>query len=396
MSELTIKVFTKPGCPFCQKAKDLLTARGLPYTEEDITQWEGDWAEKLKKKTGRQTVPQIYIGKTHVGGYDDLSAMVSTGELDRLLGNKVGSDQTVYDTIIIGGGPAGMAAAIYAARSKLSGLMLTVDIGGQMLLTGGFENYPGYQAVPATDLLKDFKDHVASYSFPILEGERVCNIGLNGSIKVITTQSGRTFFARTVIIASGRKPRLLGIPGEKRLIGKGITFCGLCDGPLFEGKPVLVIGGGNSGYEEALEMAKFASRVLLVTDKIFAQPILVDRVREHSLIEEHIGWKVNTFLGDSALEGAVLENIEDGEILSPDISGAFIKIGMEPSSAFALELMQTDKSGAIITNCGLDTGVPGIFAAGDVVADGVAQIVVATADGAKAAIKASQYLASQR
>ncbi len=391
-----VRIYTKPGCPYCAKAKALLAEKHASYQETDITTFP-NWQAKLREITGRQTVPQIYIGETHVGGYDDLAALNVRGELDLLLGIKAAAvRQELYDILIIGSGPAGMTAAIYAARMKLKIAIVTIDVGGQINLTQGIENYPGYGAIDAKNLVSDFRQHVASYKVPLFTGEKVLSIEPAHTNKKVKTESGKEFFARALIIASGRNPRRLRVPEEAELIGRGITFCGICDGPLFEGKSIAVIGGGNSGFEEALEMVKFATDVHLISDKILAQQILVDRVEREEKIKLHIGYTVTRFAGQDQLQGLYLRKLDDDKEERLDVEGAFIKIGMEPNTAFAIDLLNTNESGEIMVNCYGETGSQGVFAAGDVAGGSENQIVIAAGKGAEAAVKASKYLVNQR
>jgi len=394
---IKVKLYTKPDCPYCKRAKALLQSKGIVYEEDDITQHGKDWPQKLFEITGMQTVPQIYIGGQHVGGFDDLSQLSITGELDDLL--CITSDvkqKDLYDLLIIGCGPAGMSAAIYAARMKLKIAIVTIDEGGQLNLTSGIENYPGYSGVDSKDLIADFRNHVGRHDVPVVTGEEVTGIEVDGLCKRVTTASGKVFLARAVIIASGNSPRLLNAKGEKDLIGRGITFCGICDGPIFENKRIVVIGGGNSGYEEALEMSKFAEDVYIITDKVFAQPVLVDRVSEVGSIHELVGFEVIEFIGGTSLEGIVYKSIDTEEESSLRVEGAFIKIGMEPNSSFVVNVLRINDRGEIDVDCGGDTGISGLFAAGDVAAGLENQVVIATGTGASAALKAARYLREQR
>ena len=241
-----IEIYSKEWCPYCAKAKALLKAKGLSYQEIDVTVDETRQQEMVAR-SGRRTVPQIFLDGASIGGYDDLANLNATGELDRQLGKETAVDLTkVYDVAIIGAGPAGLSAAVYAVRKNLSTILIAFDLGGQLGTTYEVANYPGFQMITGPDLVQKFYDHAGQYGIETLIGEKVTSIQIDGRARVVKTASGRSISAKTVIITTGAQKRKLNIPGEKELAGKGVVYCSTCDGPLFKDLTIAIVGGGNS------------------------------------------------------------------------------------------------------------------------------------------------------
>jgi alkyl hydroperoxide reductase subunit F len=244
-----IEIYSKEWCPYCNKAKALLQSKELEYQEIDITHDEVR-EQQMMERSRRQTVPQIFIDGISVGGYDDVAHLNATGELDRMLGISAGEAlQTIYDVVIVGAGPAGLSAALYAARKNLSVAIVSMDIGGQMGTTAEIENYPGIASISGPQLVGQFEEHATAYDIKRFIGEKVVALDVKDRCRVLTTASGKSIHGRTAILASGAGKRKLDIPGEKELAGKGVVYCATCDGPLFKGKHIAVIGGGNSALE---------------------------------------------------------------------------------------------------------------------------------------------------
>ncbi|MFQ5787865.1 MAG: glutaredoxin 3, partial [Thermodesulfobacteriota bacterium] len=260
-----IEIYTKDWCPYCAKAKALLKSKGLSYKELDVTTAH-DLQQEMIERSGRRTVPQIFIDGESIGGYDDLANLNATGELDRKLEIKTDEDlNKMYDVAIIGGGPAGLTAAIYAVRKNLSTIIITSDIGGQLGTTYEVANYPGFQLITGPELVQRFSEHTDQYGIERLVGEKVTGIEIDGRAKRVKTASGKDICSKTVIIASGAHKRELRIPGEKELAGKGVVYCSTCDGPLFKDLTIAIVGGGNSGLEAALEMEHVAKKIYLIS-----------------------------------------------------------------------------------------------------------------------------------
>ena len=391
-----IEIYSKEWCPYCLKAKALLTSKGLEFTVRDVTD-DPALEREMIERSQRRTVPQIFIDGKSIGGYDDLSRLNATGELDRMLGlDKPGEPIKLYDLAIIGGGPAGLSAAIYGARKNLSTILIALDLGGQVGTTNQISNYPGMEQVNGPGLVEKLIAHGEQYRVEKLIGERVNSIEMKGCCKVIRTDSRKEIPARAVIIASGAFKRMLNIPGEKELSGKGVVYCSTCDGPLFKDQIVAVIGSGNSGLEAAIEMAGIAKKVYLVSMEGWTgDRILQDRAgasekiipfKYHQPVEIH---------GADRVEGLTIKDLESGETRRLEAGGVFIEVGLAPNSGFALDLVETNQIGEIKTDRNGETGVNGIFAAGDVTDTRFKQIVIAAGDGARAALSAFDYLLKQ-
>lgn len=391
-----VEIYSKEWCPYCLKAKALLTSKGLEFTVRDVT---GNPAleREMIERSHRRTVPQIFIEGRSIGGYDDLSQLNATGELDQMLGlGKPGEPVKLYDLAIIGAGPAGLSAAIYGARKNLSTIMIALDLGGQVGTTNQVSNYPGMEQVTGPGLVEKLIAHGEQYRVEKLIGERVNSIEMKGCCKVIRTDSRKEIPARAVIIASGAFKRRLNIPGEKELSGRGVVYCSTCDGPLFKDQTVAVIGSGNSGLEAAIEMAGIAEKVYLVSmegwtgdqilrDKAGASEKIIP-FKYHQPVEIH---------GTDRVEGLTIKDLESGETRRLKVGGVFIEVGLAPNSGFALDLVETNPVGEIKTDRNGETGVNGIFAAGDVTDTRFKQIVIAAGDGARTALAAFDYLLKQ-
>ncbi len=319
-------------------------------------------------------------------------------ELDFLLSKEeaksTGKSELAYDVVIIGGGPAGMTAAVYAARKKLKTLLISKDLGGQVLLTLDVENYMGYQYIEGRELVSKFKEQVRHFSIDQEIGEEVEKLSKEGEIFSILTRGGKKFRGRTAIIASGKRSRSLNVPGEKRLIGRGVSYCSVCDAPFFEGKEVAVIGGGNSAFEAALDLVRIAPKIYLIdtASTWMADPVLVEQIQKEKKVTSFPGHRVKEIKGDDRVEGITIEPLDGGEIRTLSVQGVFIEIGLVPNSAFARSLVKLNESGEIVVDCASRTNIPGLFAAGDVSSVPEKQIIIAAGEGAKATLAAYQYL----
>jgi len=299
----------------------------------------------------------------------------------------------MYELIIIGGGPAGMTAAVYAARKKLNTLLISYDIGGQVLWTTGIENYMGYQFIEGLELMKKFEEQVKQFPLDMKTGEKVSSLSqTNGGFEV-RTDKGESYQAKAAIIAAGKRPRQLNVPGEEKLRGRGVTYCAICDGPLFAGENVAVIGGGNSALEAADDMVKIAERVYLVSlTPLTGDQILIDKVKAANNLTMFLEHEVLEIKGESRVKGIKIRDLKSKQERELDVGGIFIEIGLIPNSEPFKGIASLNGFGEIEVSCANETGVPGLFAAWDVTAIPEKQIVVAAGEGAKAALKAHRYL----
>ena len=299
----------------------------------------------------------------------------------------------MYEMIIIGGGPAGLTAAVYAARKKLDALLLSKDLGGQPLTTMGIENYMGYQFVEGPELMQKFEEQVKQFPIEVKTGDGAVSISrLDGGFEV-RTEKGEAYQGKTAIIATGKRPRPLNVPGEEQFKGRGVTYCAICDGPLFSGMKVAVIGGGNSALEAADDMVKIGEHVYLVSlTPLTGDQVLIDKVKAAANLTIFTEHETREILGDNFVSGIKVKDLKSGEVKNLEVGGVFVEIGLVPNSNLAKGLVNLNKWGEIEVNCSCETGIPGLYAAGDVTNVPEKQIVVAAGEGAKAALQAHRYL----
>jgi alkyl hydroperoxide reductase subunit F len=299
----------------------------------------------------------------------------------------------MYDLMVIGGGPAGMTAAVYTARKRLNALLLSKDLGGQVNRIFGVENYMGYQFIEGPQLIKKFEEQVKQFPIDMKVGEDVSSLSkTNGGFEA-KTENGETYQARAVVITTGKRPRPLNVPGEEKLRGRGVTYCATCDGPLFADMEVAVIGGGNSALEVVDDMVKIASHVYLVSlTTLTGDQILIDRVKNAGNLSMLLEHEVTEITGEKLVDGVKIRDLKTKQERELKVGGVFIEIGLMPSSDLVKNLAALNSIGEIEVNCNNETNVPGLFAAGDVTSVPEKQIVVAAGEGAKAALQAHRYL----
>ncbi len=300
----------------------------------------------------------------------------------------------MYDVIIIGAGPGGMTAAIYAHRANLKTLMLEKAApGGKMISTWEVENYTGMGKVSGFEISEKMFNHTQELGIEYQYGD-VSEVIDEGDTKKVVTIDGTTYETHVVIIGSGTEPRKLGVPGEDRLSSKGISWCAICDGAFFKGKHVLVVGGGNSAIEEAIYLTTMNVKVtvLNILDSLQADKKAIMQADRTGMIDYLLGYEVLSFNGESKLENITIRNLKTKEESTLDLPGAFIFIGAVPETSFVKKLGITNQHGFIEANARMETRVKGIYGIGDVLDKELRQIVTATADGAIAAQNASKYI----
>lgn len=304
----------------------------------------------------------------------------------------------LYDLIIIGGGPAGIAAGIYAARQKLNTLLITKSFGGQIARKAvGIENYPGFEKISGLDLIRKFEKHLRKQKIDIeRDGARKVE-KINGKF-IVKTAGKNAFKAKAVIIASGADPRPLEVPGEKKFIGKGVSYCTTCDGPLFANKEVAVIGGGNSGFEAAIFLSSWTKKVYLLenADQVRAEEAVQEKAEKTGKIEVITSAVLKKIEGKNFVESASYQDNKTKKIVSLKVDGIFVEIGSQPATSFVKGLVDFNKKDEItISPETMQTKTAGLFAAGDVTDVVYKQIVIAAGEGAKAALSVSNYLSKQ-
>lgn len=299
----------------------------------------------------------------------------------------------MYDLVIVGGGPAGLTASVYAARKQLNTLLISIDIGGQVNTTLGIENYMGYQFIEGPELIDKFQTQVSQFPIDQKIGDKVSRLEkIDGGFEAIS-QAGDKYQAKAVIYAAGKSPRKLNVPGEAELTARGVTYCAICDGPVFAGQRVAVVGGGNSALEAALDMVKIAEHVDLVSlTPLTGDAVLIDKLsaaKNLTIFTEHQTEKIE---GQDFASGMLIKDLKSGEQKQLEVSGVFIEIGLVPNSEPVKKLIKLNKRGEVPINCSCETTIPGLYAAGDVSDVPEKQIVVAAGEGAKATLQAHHYL----
>ena len=298
----------------------------------------------------------------------------------------------VYDTLVIGAGPAGLNAALYAKRKGLLVGVVAERIGGQVLDTAFVENWLGTNRISGEGLMKTYEDHVREYEVPVTGDVRVEKI-VDGDIKQVHTRNGTVYQARTLVLATGTLPRKLGVPGEDKFVGRGVSYCAICDGSFFAGQDVIVVGGGNAAVGAAIDLARIAKSVHMVQRSVMrADKVLLDRLQSQPNVMISLKTKIIEIKGEDAVSGVRLLNTETGVETDEAVDGVFIEIGHNARTDCMKGFIELDAHGEVIVNEKGETSIPGIFAAGDVTTVPYKQIVIAAAEGAKAALRVNEYI----
>lgn len=303
------------------------------------------------------------------------------------------TDKT-FDIIILGGGPAGLSAAIYAARSAAKTAIIDISmLGGQPSNYLELENYPGFAKIGGYDLMEKFEEHADMFGIQKFPMEEIQSVDLTSDIKTVTTLNGE-FKAKSIIIATGAQSKKLGVEGEKEFVGRGVSYCAVCDGAFYKDKVVAVVGGGNAAVEEASYLTKFASKVYLIhrRDELRADKIVQERAFKNEKLEFIYDTIVNKINGENLVKSATIENVKTHEIKDLAIDGIFPYIGFEPNADLFTGQVKQDKNSFIIVDEAMQTSVKGVYAIGDVRVTPLRQVITAAADGAIAAVYAGRYI----
>lgn len=304
------------------------------------------------------------------------------------------AEQNPYDIIIIGAGPAGLAAGLYAARARRRTLILERKVtGGQIALTSAVENYPGIQSINGYDLAEAMHKQAETYGMETAYGDATDVEPRPDGTHLVRTTEG-DYIARAVILTGGADYNRLGVPGEERLTGMGVSYCATCDAAFYRDKDIAVVGGGDAAMDEGLFALRFARRAYVIhrRDALRASAIMQERAFAEPRMEFRWNSVVEEIIGDRAVTGVRIRNVLTGETAVLDVDAVFVFIGLSPNTAYLREVVQLDGAGHIIVNEWMETGVPGLYAAGDVRANSARQVVTAAGDGATAAIRADQYI----
>jgi thioredoxin reductase (NADPH) len=405
-----ITVYGAYWCPDCRRSKQFLGEHQIPYYWVDIEQDKDGEAYVLQKNNGKRIIPTIEFG--------DGSILVepSNAELANKLNLKTSAERSHYDLIVIGGGPAGLTAALYTAREGIDTLVIErAALGGQAATTQWLDNVPGFsEGISGADFSHQLRLQAERFNVELLQAQNVSQIRSPDNYHCILTRDGSQYSARSLLIATGSHYKKLNVPGEDEYIGAGIHFCATCDGPFYKGMSVAVVGGGNSATEESLFLTKFVEDVTLLVrnNKLTASQILQEKALSHPRIAVRFNTEVYEFQGaQSKLKSVAVRNNQTGEMDKIHPAGVFIFIGQTPNTGFlASSNIQTDSWGFIISGHDLvhngsrpsgykhrdptvlETSVPGIFAAGDVRTGSTKQVASAAGEGATAALLVREYL----
>ncbi len=302
-----------------------------------------------------------------------------------------------YDVIVLGGGPAGLTAAIYLSRARVKTLVLSEGTpGGQMTLTHEIANYPGIEKINGYMLGSVMKKQATAFGAVVKGNSEIGTMSLEGSLKSITTTDGQIFTADAVILATGGRSRTLGVEGEDTFRGRGISYCATCDGDFFTGKEIVVVGGGNSALEEAVSLTRYATKVTIVHqfDHFQAFEYAVEEAKANPKISFIMSSTIDTFYGDEKLEGVKIRNLVSGQVTDFKTDGVFVFIGYVPNTESLKGLVNINERGEIVAGSDMSTNIEGVYAAGDAVVKRYRQVTTAVADGTVAALAAADYLHS--
>ncbi|HUY61080.1 MAG TPA: FAD-dependent oxidoreductase [Candidatus Dormibacteraeota bacterium] len=386
-----LTVYGAPWCPDCRRAKQFLSEHRVDYRWVNIDE-DADGLRTVEEiQKGGRTIPTIVFP-------DQTVLLEPTNEaLAQKLGLRLQAERAFYDLAIVGGGPAGLAAAIYAAREGIQALVVDRSaLGGQAGVTERIDNYPGFpDGIGGAELARRFVAQAERYGVENLGAVEVTAVARDGDDVVLTFGSGQQVGAHAALLAPGSSYRRLGVPGEEALIGAGVHFCATCDGPFYRGADeLLVIGGGNSGIEEGFFLGQFAKKIRVVQrdDRLTASPLLQDKVRSDPRFEVHLGTEIVELRGQGKVEEVVGRTRATGELHHWRPQAVFVYIGLDPNTQFLDGTVELDPAGFIVADGMFRTSVEGIFAAGDGRAGSTKQLGAAVGDGIAALIAIRGYL----
>ena len=393
-------VYSTDYCPYCVRAKQLLKSKEVEYKEINVDTYPEEKAIMIQKSNGARTVPQILIDDFHVGGCDELYALDGQGKLDELLDTKLQEQDMIHKKVIVlGSGPAGYTAAIYAARANLAPLMLTGNQkGGQLTTTTEVENFPGFpQGVDGNDLMAKMEAQATRFETEIIFGE-VTNVDLsNRPFKL--EQDNNIYTCDVLIIATGASARYLGLESETKYKNRGVSACATCDGFFYKGKKVAVNGGGDTALEEAHYLTNFCEKVFLIhrRDEFRASKAMQKRILANDKIEVVWDSVVDEVIGDDrGMTDLQVRNVKTGEKQKLGTEGLFVAIGHTPNTKLFKGVLDMDETGYLITTPNsTHMNIEGVFACGDAMDKRYRQAVTAAGSGCMAAIDAERWLAEQ-
>ena len=390
MVQQDIRVYGAPWCPDCKQAKQFLNEHRVPYEWNDIDQDEAARVYVQSVNDGKQIIPTIV--------FSDGSVLIepSNAEIADKLGIQRRAARTYYDLIIVGGGPAGLTTGIYSAREGVDTLMIERSgIGGQAGITQEIENYPGFpEAVSGADLSDMVRRQAERFNVEILAAQGVTSLNRMGDLVSVKVQTGEEYCAASVVLATGSTYRRLGVPGEEDFIGAGVHFCATCDGPFYKGQDLVVVGGGNSGFQEGLFLTRFAKTVTIMEQgkQPRASRALQEKVEGREDMRVLTETTIEEFRGEGRLQSILVKDLATGETREMRPGGVFVFIGLLPNTGFLKDTVDLDNYGFIVTKPNLETSLQGVFAAGDCRVGSTKQVVSAMGEGATAALMVREYL----
>ncbi|MCH7810084.1 MAG: FAD-dependent oxidoreductase [Chloroflexi bacterium] len=379
-------------CSDCKRSKKFFGEQRVHYDFIDIDEDPAGLkiVEELNK--GKQIIPTIV--------FDDGSTLVepSNAELAQKLGLQTKAQNSFYDLIVVGSGPAGLTAALYTARDGIETLVIERGgIGGQAAVTERLDNFPGFpEGISGDEFADRLQRQAERFGVEILSAQDVTKVDVDEMYRCVQTADGTEYRAFAVLLALGSTYRRLGIPGEDDFIGAGVHFCATCDGVFYRDRDVMVIGGGNSAGEESIFLAKFAKKVTIVTrdPQLSASRAIVEKIEAHPQIDVITNASPSEFKGKDRLEAVVVKNVNTGEETEMHPSGVFVFIGLSPNTGFVKDLVETDEFGFIVAEDNLETSLHGVFAAGDTRCGSTKQAASAAGEGAAVALGIRKYLES--
>ena len=401
-----ITIYGAPWCPDCKRAKRFLSEQRVPFTWVDIEQNPAGQQIVQQHNDGKQIIPTIL--------FPDGRVLVepSNAQLASALGLEANAKKSFYDLIVVGSGPAGLTAALYAAREGIDTLVIEQSsLGGQAGVTERLENYPGFsKGIAGAEFAQELTEQARRFGVEILPAQQVVEVGPCESIQTnadqtssqrryVKTASDATYEATAVLLATGSRYKRLNVEGEEDFIGAGVHFCATCDGPFYKDQPIFVIGGGNSAAEESIFLTKFASQVCLLVrkDRLAASRVIVDKINSLPNLEIKYHTEVKAFKGQGHLQSITLYDNQTDQTTEQEAAGVFVFIGLNPNTEFLREgsPIRLDEYSFITTSRTLETSLSGVFAAGDVRAGSTKQVASATGEGATAALMIREYLKDQ-
>jgi thioredoxin reductase (NADPH) len=392
VSKTNLTVYGATWCSDCKRAKKFLGEQRVHYHWVDVEQDADGLALVERVNDGKRIIPTIV--------FDDGAMLVepSNAELASKLGLQTRGRLDYYDLICVGGGPASLTAALYAAREGLDVLVIERSgLGGQAGVTERLDNFPGFpDGIGGGEFADRLAEQARRFGVELLQAQDVTGLRVEAESRYVRTADGHEYGARAVLVATGSTYRRLGVPGEDDLIGAGVHFCATCDGPFYKGQHVVVIGGGNSAGEESLFLTRFADKVTILVrgDKMTASKIVQDKIAETDKVELRYHTEVAALLGEGKLSGITIRDTRSGvsEELHP--AGVFVFIGLTPNAGWLPDEVRRDAYGFVETDLTLATSIPGVFAAGDVRKGSTKQAASAAGEGATAALMVREYLKS--